>query len=357
MNLKKKMMLLLGAMSLVACTDSDYDLSKIDNDDITIGESLSGPLGSITLSTNDMVDIEGLLVKRINCPETAVNNWKYGTGHVTLLEEEVFEVAFQSEPIELTSGEVEDLKSVQLESGTLVIQLDLLGIVAEDTKANVEFTVTLPDGWSIEGGKNDTTKVFSLLNDFQKGNNTLRLNVLNITPGENRQIGVDIRLVLEKGAVVNVTKTPSFKAFAELKDVKYTDIFAKIGAVSVSDTIKDVFEKGLIDLLFNGGTVELSGTGRNDVPLDLGLGLTITGANNSPVGIVMEEQHISGGATADILKFIIKESDMAKMKQARHIVFTASTQPSGTEVHITPNQTLTLKLGFKKEGGIAVSNF
>jgi hypothetical protein len=359
MNLKltKKMMLLCGALSLVACTDSDYDLSKISEDGITIGESLSGPLGSITLSTRDMVDIESLLVKRINCPETAVNGWKYGTGHIILPEEQIYQVSFQSEPVVLTSEEVEDLISVQLESGTLAIQLDLLGIVAEDAKAYVEFSVSLPDGWRIEGGKNDSTKVFSLLNDFQKGKNTFLIPVQSITPGENRQISVDIRLVLEKGASVNVTRTPAFKAFAELKDVEYTDIFARIGETSVSDTIKNVFEKGLIDLLFSGGTVELSGTGRNDVPLSLGLGLTITGANNAPVGIIMEEQQISGGATADVLKFVIKESDMTKMKQARHIVFTATTHPSGTDVHIKPDQTLTLKLGFKKEGGIAVSNF
>jgi hypothetical protein len=356
MNLKQKVMLLNGVLMLSACVDSNYDLSKVESDDIVIGESLSGPLGSITLSTRDMVNIEELLGKRINCPETAINGWVYGMGHVTLPEEQSFPVSFRSDPVVLTSGEVEELDSVLLESGTLVIQLDLLGIVAEDTKAYVEFAVTLPDGWRIEGGGNSRTKVFSLLNDFQKGNNTLLIYVQGIAPGANREIGVDIRLALEEGAAVNVTRVPAFKAFAELKGVEYTDVFAKFGAVSVADTIMDVFEKGLIDLLFSGGTVELSGTAQSDVPIGLGLELTITGANNAPVGIAMEEQHISSGATADPLKFTIKESDMAKMQQARHLIFRATTQPSGT-VHITPKQTLTLSLGFKKEGGIALSNF
>jgi len=357
MKLKKKnLMLLWGAVSLLACTDSDYDLSKIAKDDILVGETVSGPMGSISLSTRDMVDIEGLLVKRIDCPETEVHDWKEGTGHVTMTEEKLFPMSFKSEPIVLTSDEVEDLVYVNLESGVLVIQLNPLGIIAEDAKSYVDITITMPDGWSIEGGGTVRTKRFSLLNDFQKGKNTLLIPVLSITPGDNRQIGVDIRMTLEDGALINVTRTPAFKAFAEIVDVEYTEVYAKIGTASVADTINNIFEQSLIDLLFSGGQVELSGTGRNDVQINLGLALTIASAKNIPVGVAIEKQNISGGATADPLKFVISASDIPKMKQARNLIVTATTQPSATPIIIKPNHSLILKLAFKKEGGVSISN-
>lgn len=132
---------------------------------------------------------------------------------------------------------------------------------------------------------------------------------------------------------------------------------------TLDQTMYDVFDEDMVEYLFKSGSVEIYGTAENGIPLDLLLDLIITDGSEQPVGITLTKQAVTGctatgEATSSALSFEIKQADMPKMSNARHILlqFTASGSAQTQGMSLRPGQEIKLDLKFRKTGGITISS-
>jgi hypothetical protein len=127
--------------------------------------------------------------------------------------------------------------------------------------------------------------------------------------------------------------------------------------VSMSQTIQDVFDADMVDMLFSSGEVELSGDIDNELPLDMELKLDVVDVTGKSVGINWKEQTVAAQSKEEV-SFWISERDMPKLKEACDIQlkFTAKGSEKCKGVCLNEGQKISLKLKFKKEGGIVLSD-
>lgn len=129
--------------------------------------------------------------------------------------------------------------------------------------------------------------------------------------------------------------------------------------VSMSQTLEDVFDADLVDMLFSNGDVTLSGDIINELPLDMSLKLDIVDAKGKSIGINWEGQDVEALGKSTV-EFRIEEKDMSKLKNKNaadiKLTFTATGSKNAKGVCLNEKQKIELKLKFKKTGGIVLSD-
>lgn len=131
---------------------------------------------------------------------------------------------------------------------------------------------------------------------------------------------------------------------------------------NVIETIKDVFDKDLIDYLFTGGSATIYGEILNSIPLNMEMEMVIVDGKNEPVGITLTPQEVTGSTNnepvASTVSFEIKEADISKMVDAKNInlVLTLTSNETLAGKMLNQKQSLDLKLKIKKTGGIAIGD-
>jgi hypothetical protein len=353
-------------MAPSSCTDSAYDLAEVKSDDIVIGSTLSGPLGNLSISTDEFPDINDIIkdaLGEVDIPEQSIP-WDFeldGIGdNIPMLREKNDTVHASSASFSITSEEMKQIDSVVLNNGTLLITLDIDNFTANDDRSDLTLTITLPEGYRLKETKTNT-KTFDprTFKTIQEGINTFRQDIECIAPGPSDIILCDIKTHFPEGANVTVKDAPVVRASAELKDVDYEVVY---GMCIVSDTIKDVFEPDMIDLFFD-DEIDLIGSVTNGLSFDFWLTMVIADGDGNPLitypanplySYPNPEAAISADATTPEITFfsIATDEDIAKMKRARHIIFEIKCET----VCIKPEQKVTFDLKFKKEGGLAIDN-
>lgn len=124
--------------------------------------------------------------------------------------------------------------------------------------------------------------------------------------------------------------------------------------------VDDVFDKDLIDYLFSGGTVEISGTVENSLPVNFSMNLIIADANDQSVGIRFEPRTVLGSpdgtAVSSSVTYTITRQDMPKMETARNlrIALDAYADDKLAGRSLRPDQQAKLILKVRKTGGILI---
>ena len=186
---------------------------------------------------------------------------------------------------------------------------------------------------------------------------------------ENKELNNLIRImpnniVFDFSAQAEETKEIQFFTSDAQANVKYavklpfapaTDFKA-----NVIETVKDVFDKDMIDYLFSNGSATIYGEILNSIPLNMEMEMVIVDAKDEPVGITLTPQAVAGSANnesvSSTVSFEIKESDMPKMVNAKNInlVLTLTSDDALAGKMLNQKQSLDLKLKIKKTGGIAI---
>ena len=188
---------------------------------------------------------------------------------------------------------------------------------------------------------------------------------------ENKELNNLIRImpnniVFDFSAQAEETKEIQFFTSDAQANVKYavklpfapaTDFKA-----NVIETVKDVFDKDMIDYLFSNGSATIYGEILNSIPLNMEMEMVIVDAKDEPVGITRTPQAVAGSANnesvSSTVSFEIKESDMPKMVNAKNInlVLTLTSDDALAGKMLNQKQSLDLKLKIKKTGGIAIES-
>ncbi|MDR3129037.1 MAG: DUF4621 domain-containing protein [Tannerellaceae bacterium] len=285
----------------LACVDEAYDLGNIDTDNITIGDNVSGSLGTKSFSLGDFLfdtsseslktDDEGnyyvffeekkilkagthptVLGKQYGSSEEDVDNWQYPlpqTDNFTRV------AKGSSDPIIFDlSKEIKVLDSMFLRTGTLKINFWLTNFKANDNKSEIKLSVTLPAGCFLKDGKTtkDSTYVVSKLKNYQ---GSISLDLGRIIPKENNGIQCSFSLTIPKGANVSVSNTPPrFKAETSLEKVEYEVLYGKFATtMDIEETVinfeefDDLFEDEDATLSFADPHIELIDTQKIGIPI------------------------------------------------------------------------------------------
>jgi hypothetical protein len=131
-------------------------------------------------------------------------------------------------------------------------------------------------------------------------------------------------------------------------------------SVSVSDTLVDVFDQDIREMLFSNGEVELFGVASTDLPLRISMSMVILDANMLSTGITLDPRQISPGVkgttTQTDISFLVGEDQIAKMKTAEHILvkFTITSDDVIRNTILKPDDFVHLKLKARKKGGIHI---
>jgi hypothetical protein len=129
---------------------------------------------------------------------------------------------------------------------------------------------------------------------------------------------------------------------------------------TVSETIKDAFDKDLNDALFKDGSVKLIVDVENGLPLGLDMKLEVLDAAETKLfdlssagGAKIAPRTQAGPAKSEV-EFTI--DDMEAMKTARHIRFdlVATGSQAAAGIALNPAQQLVLGIKFRKTGGITI---
>ena len=186
---------------------------------------------------------------------------------------------------------------------------------------------------------------------------------------ENKELNNLIRImpnniVFDFSAQAEETKEIQFFTSDAQANVKYAVKLpfapAKDFKANVIETVKDVFDKDMIDYLFSNGSATIYGEILNSIPLNMEMEMVIVDAKDEPVGITLTPQAVAGSANnepvSSTVSFEIKESDMPKMVNAKNInlVLTLTSDDALAGKMLNQKQSLDLKLKIKKTGGIAI---
>lgn len=131
-------------------------------------------------------------------------------------------------------------------------------------------------------------------------------------------------------------------------------------SVSVSDTLLDVFDQDIREMLFSNGEVELFGVASTDLPLRISMSMVILDANMLSTGITLDPRQISPGVkgttTQTDISFLVGEDQIAKMKTAEHVLvkFTITSDEVIQNTILKPDDFVHLKLKARKKGGIHI---
>jgi hypothetical protein len=352
-------------MAPSSCTDNAYDLAEVSTDDIVIGSTLSGPLGTLSFSTDEfptMNDIVKDALREVNVQQSLP--WDLTTDGIgvsfPMLREKIDTILAVSDPIRITSEEMKQIDSIVLNRGTLSITLDIDNFAANDDKSCLTLTVTLPEGYRLEDTKTNTKLLGKrTFKAIQGGANTFLLNIECIAPGDSDRISCEIITHFDKGANVTVEDSPVVRVSAELNDV---DCEAAYGVCEASVLLENVFNDDIINLFFD-NKIYLTGSVTNGLSFDFWLTMIIADEDENPLityptdslySYPNREAAIPAGAFLPEIPFFTIDTDeeVEKMKRAKHIILKVVCE----KVRWEEGQKVQFVLRFEKEGGVAIDN-
>lgn len=201
-------------------------------------------------------------------------------------------------------------------------------------------------------GLNEPSNVEEFL--FIKNNDLSKL--IKIVPN-NLFIDISANTATGEGQFLTSEAKANIKYTVEIPFTPAIDF-----VVNITEEIKDVFDKDMVNYLFSGGTATIYGEILNLIPLDMTMNMVIVDKNNVPIDIQLAPQQVKGCAdnqtVSSTVSFDITEDDMPKMKQAKNI--NLELKLSSTEAlagkALNKNQTLAMKFKIKKTGGIMIDN-
>jgi hypothetical protein len=355
-------------MAPSSCTDNAYDLAEVSTDDIVIGSTLSGPLGTLSFSTDEfptMNDIIKDALREVNVQQSLP--WDLTTDGIgvnfPVLRVKNDTIHASSDPINMTTEEMKQIDSIMLNSGTLSLTLDIDNFTANDDSSDLKLTITLPEGSRIKG---ENTNIHSFgkrtFQAIQGGINTFFLEIECLAPGDSGRISCEVITHFAEGANVTVQDAPVFRVSAELQDV---DCEVAYGVCEVSVLLENVFNDDIINLFFD-DKIYLTGSVTNDLPFNFWLTMII--ADEDENWLITEgfpypypaphpypvEVAIPAGVFLPEIPFFTIDTDeeVEKMKRAKHIILKVVSE----KVRWEEGQGVKFVLRFEKEGGLTIDN-
>ncbi|WP_459187128.1 DUF4621 domain-containing protein [Parabacteroides sp. APC149_11_2_Y6] len=336
-----------------ACVDSKYDLSKVDTDDITIGDEWVVPLGSGSVEVDDVIKV--YKVPSIKIEED---------GSYTARYEKELDIMQSVPGVDVGIPLTDDYKQIAFGTVDLKDLQDLfdegfvLGLVDPHILLNSELTEGDIDcRFIIVGGERNATANFVLEKD--KPNAWIGPNESSVKEGytfagckelptviENIPSTIELNLLGKK----STTETVSISSIGYELEIPLVPS-ASFQAVT-TEHVKDAFDESFVDYLFSGGTATIFGTVTNTMPFDLSLIMKIVDRYGRPLDIVFPEQEIKGNT--DEFSFEIKSEDMYKMVNAKDIQFVMELSGREQPEALKTNQKISLELKLKKTGGISI---
>ncbi len=341
-----------------ACVDSKYDLSKVDTDDITIGDEWVVPLGSGSVEVDDVIKV-------YKVPSIQKEKEKEGTdtvyvaryqGNLSILgapSGTAVTIPLTDTPQLIAYSSV-DLKELR----GLFDQGFVLGLVDPHVMLNAGLT----DGdigceFEIAGAKENAKTNFILARD--ESDVWIGPNESSVVGGykfyENKEIPKVIE-ELPETISLNLTGKKNTSSTVSISSIGYELEIPLVPSASfqavTTEHVKDAFDESFVDYLFSGGTATIFGTVTNTMPFDLSFIMKIVDSYGRPLDIVFPEQEIKGNTGE--FSFEIKSEDMYKMVNAKDIQFVMELSGREQPEALKTNQKISLELKLKKTGGISI---
>lgn len=333
-----------------SCVDSKYDLSDVDTDDLVVGDEWVAPLGTGSISVDDVIkvykvpaikmDADGSYVARYEGKFTALKSGlragedyeKIALAQVSMkdlqgLFDEDFVLSLADPHLMFTSG---------FTTGSLDCRLDINGNKAV---SNSFFTLsgTTPDIWiGPEASSVKPGYFFCKDTDLPKVIAEVPANIdLNLW-GKTDQLGqLPAGSLSNLGYTVEIPLTPAL-------DFK---------AITV-ERVKDAFDETFVDYIFSGGTAKIYGTVTNEMPFDLAIEMIILDELGKPLDITFPLQKVAGNSGS--VEFVFTEAMMAKMTTARNLDFKLHLTGRAKPENLKKGQEISLSLKLQKTGGISL---
>jgi len=355
---------LCACMAPSSCTDNAYDLAEVSTDDIVIGSTLSGPLGTLSFSTDEfptMNDIVKDALREVNVQQSLP--WDLTTDGIgvsfPMLREKIDTILAVSDPIRITSEEMKQIDSIVLNRGTLSITLDIDNFTANDDNSYLTLTVTLPEGYRLEDTKTNTKTFKEHSRQYRAAQTLSCLEIECIAPGDSDRISCEIITHFAKGANVTVQDSPVVRVSVKLEDV---DCEAAYGVCEASVLLENVFNDDIIDIFFD-DKIYLTGSVTNGLSFDFWLTMIIADEDENPLityptdslySYPNREAAIPAAATLPDITFFSIDTDeeVEKMKRAKHIILKVVSE----KVSLEEGQGVNFVLRFEKEGGLTIDN-
>ena len=342
--------LTLCLFCFASCVDSKYDLSDVDTDDLVVGDEWVAPLGTGTISVEDVIKVykvpaitveaDGSYVARYKGQLTPLRNVvRAGGGYEVVastvvdmgdlqgLFDENFKLSLADPHLKLESG---------FSKGSLDCRLDLTG---NKVSAASFFTLSGltpniwigPDASTVESGY-----TFSLCADLPKVIAEVPRNITLYLYGNSDQLAQ-----LPTGSLSHLGYTVEIP-FAPAPDFE---------AITV-EHVKDAFDETFVDCIFSGGTARIYGTVTNEMPFDLSIEMIVLDANGHSLNLNLPLQDVKG--SSGNVEFVIGEKEMKKMVNARNLDFKLHLSGRAKPENLKKDQTISLHLKLQKKGGISI---
>jgi hypothetical protein len=330
----------LLALPLASCVDEAYDLTNIDTDNLTIGDNVSGSLGTKSFSMEDFLDdsseslktdeegnyyvfFEEKKILQASAPPKVedkqyasigedVNEWDNNA----IGQQEIKYTVEDKAAVELgLSDNIRQLDSILLHKGTLQIDFTVGNLTARNDRVYIDLAVKLPKGYFLEDGtqRKDSTFIVQQLKN-KKGSLSMKLR--RIIPGKNDSFTFSYTLRIPKDGKATSSSKPRFEATASLKGVEYEVIYGKFATtLDIEETVIDLdefdslFEDEEATLSFANPHIELIDTQKIGIPIlvDIDIAADDKSANITGLRIEPPVAYIPGAEK--INKFWIGATD------------------------------------------------
>lgn len=356
LDMKRKSLfqaLVLFVCCTTSCVDSKYDLADVDTDDLVVGDEWVAPLGTGSISADDIVNIHKVPSIQVESDGSyvAVYKGKLESKLKNGLRSEMLEVA----SAEVSTKDLSDLFNenfvldlanphIKLESGIskgaieASLRLEAIrGNVSEATASNFVISAQHPDIWIGPVTPADPKNFFFV---------------------ENKNIPSLLKIVPEKlelSLLVNADHLSDIPAgaFSEIQYMVEIPFAPAKGFEAVSvEKVTDAFDETFVDYIFSGGTATIFGEVTNEMPFDLSIEMVILDEHNQPVAITFPVQEVKG-KTGNV-KFEITAKDMPQMVTARHIDFKLHLSGRAESGTLKKGEKISLNLKLQKTGGISI---
>ncbi|MDR3126962.1 MAG: DUF4621 domain-containing protein [Tannerellaceae bacterium] len=307
----------------LACVDEAYDFGNLNTDNITIGENVSGGLGTKSFlmtdffkdSSNLKTDAEGnyyiffeekKILKASAPPKVEdkqyasigkdVSGWNDAAVGQQDLQYEVEDKAV----VELVlSDNIHQLDSILLRKGTLQVEFTVKNLNCEkdNNKTYIDLSVELPKGYFLEDGSQKKDSTF-IVRQLKNGKGSLSMKLRRIIPGKDDTFFFSYLLRVPKDTPkggVTSPSTPRFEASATLKGVEYEIIYGKFATtMDIDETsihmedFDDLFEDKDASLSFANPHIELTDTQKLGIPILVDINIVADQESAAITGIKIE---------------------------------------------------------------------
>lgn len=174
----KKILLFFALTTFVGCVDNDFDLSKVDDSDIVIGNEFIAPIGNINIKYNDIAELP--------LPES--------DGMVDFILPEEFGMDYS-----LSSGFDQGILDMITESGSQSVMISITHKLPADVKLNLKVSFDVA-GELYSGAVGENIEVKITKEQLQKITESKNISVEFITSGNrNVKVKLDDAIVIGLG--------------------------------------------------------------------------------------------------------------------------------------------------------------